>query len=180
MLCPVREQTVRNWLPKRFGGHMLGCGQSKTFKALGLTILMFGCDNVGRTATVPSVTPTPIPIPTPIPSPAPRAGDNILSGVVFEITPTGRNALEGITVYLLTCGAPNCPRAVTAAHEVTTGKDGGYHIAEVYSGDLNYLWVRNNLYDLVEPMAPGTCPDGCDRVLMINGDTRLDIDLVRR
>ena len=157
---------------------MLGCGQSKTLKALGFTILMFGCDNSVRTPMVAPVMPTPIPSPPPT-LPIPTA-DNVLSGVVFEVTPTGRTALGGVTVYLLTCGAWNCPSAVTAAHEVKTGKDGGYRIADVYSGELNFLWVRNEVYDLVEPMAPGTCPDGCDRVVTVNGDTRLDIDLIRR
>jgi hypothetical protein len=104
----------------------------------------------------------------------------VLSGVVFEVTPTGRTPLEGVTVYLLTCGAWNCPIAVTADFSVQTDQDGRYQIAGVYSGNLNFLWVRNETYDLVNPMAPGTCPDGCDRVVTVSGDTRLDIDLVRR
>ena len=75
---------------------------------------------------------------------------------------------------------PYCPSAVTAGYSVQTDRDGRYRIGRVYPGDLNFLWVRNEVYDLVNPMAPGTCPDGCDRVVVVSGDTRLDIDLVRR
>ena len=158
---------------------MLGCRWSKTPQALALTLLMFGCDNSVGTPILPTtLTPTPIPGPAPaLPNPT---ADSVLSGVVFEVTPTARTPLAGVTVYLMTCGAWNCPRPFIAAHEVKTGKDGGYRIAGVYNGDLNFFWVRNDVYDLVNLMAPGTCPDGCDRVVTVNGDTRLDIDLVRR
>jgi hypothetical protein len=154
---------------------MLGCRRTKTIKALGLTILMFGCDNSVDTPITSLPTPT-----TPTPSPAPTVAASVLSGVVSEITGAGRIALEGATVHLLTCGAENCPPALTAGLEVKTGKDGGYRIAGVYNGNLNYLWVRNAVYDMADPMPVGTCPDGCDRVVAVNGDTRLDIDLVRR
>jgi hypothetical protein len=161
--------------PKRLEDNM-GLGRSKTVKALGLTLLMFGCDNSGRTPISPT---TPTPTATPAPT-LPPSANNVLSGVIFEVTATGRTALEGATVQLLTCGAPNCPSALSAAHEVKTGTDGSYRIAGVYNGDLNFLWVRDDVYELVDPMAPGTCPDWCDRVVMVDGDTQLDIDLVRR
>jgi hypothetical protein len=155
---------------------MLGSTRSKTLQALGLTVLMFGCANDG-TSISPSA-------PTPIPSPAPAlpdpTADSVLSGVVTEVTETGRTPLAGIAVHLETCGKVNCPRPFIAAHDVKTGADGSYRVVGVYNGDLNFFWVRNEVYDVVNPMAPGTCPDRCDRVVTVNGDTRLDVDVVRR
>jgi len=49
--------------------------------------------------------------------------------------------------------------------------DDSYRTAGVYAGQLNAL---------ADPMPAGTYPDNCDRVVTVNGDTRLDIDLVRR
>lgn len=158
---------------------MLGCRRSATLQALGLTVLMFGCDKSVGTPNSPSA-PTPTPIPSPAPSLPNPTADSVLSGVVFEVTSKGRAPLAGVTVHLETCGKSNCPRPFIAAHDVKTGEDGAYRIAGVYNGDLNYFWVRNEVYDLVNPMAPGTCPDGCDRVVTVNGDTRLDVDVVRR
>jgi hypothetical protein len=137
-----------------------------------------GCGGSASPAT--PLTPSPQPTASPAPTAPTPIGNNVLSGVVFEVAPTGRTPLEGVTVYLLTCGAWNCPIAVTADFSVQTDQDGRYQIAGVYSGNLNFLWVRNETYDLVNPMPPGTCPDGCDRVVTVSGDTRLDIDLVRR
>ena len=92
----------------------------------------------------------------------------------------GRIPLAGATIYFETCGKLNCPPPFISAVYVKTGEDGAYRIAGVYNGDLNFFWVRNEVYDVVNPMAPGTCPDRCDRVVTVNGDTRLDVDVVRR
>ena len=143
-----------------------------------LTLGLAGCAGSDSPAT--PFTPSPQPTASAVPTPPTPTSDNVLSGVVFEVTSTGRTPVEGVTVYLLTCGAWNCPSAATASYSVQTDKDGRYRIDRVYSGDLNFLWVRNEVYDLVNPMARGTCPDGCDRVVVVSGDTRLDIDLVRR
>jgi hypothetical protein len=137
-----------------------------------------GCG--GSESPVTLLRPSPQPSASPAPTPPTPIGNSVLSGVVFEVTSAGRIPLEGVTVYLLTCGAWNCPSAATASYSVQTDRDGGYRIAGVYPGDLNFLWVRNEVYDLVNPMAAGTCPDACDRVVEVSGDTRLDIDLVRR
>jgi hypothetical protein len=151
--------------------------RGRSVHVLGLTLLMVGCNNAGRTSISPS-TPSIVAISTGSPTTPPRpVGSSVLSGVIVEVTATGRVAVEGAAVHLMTCGAPNCPGAV--GHNVTTDKDGAYRIPGVYDGDLNYLWVRNEVYELVNPMPVGTCPDGCDRVVTVSGDTTLNIDLVR-
>lgn len=156
---------------------MLGPRPWKTGAAAGLTIFMLGCDNtVGRPFSPAAITaPSPGPAPTP-----PRSGNasSVLYGVVFEITSTGRIPAEGATIHLETCSLSNCPDV--KAYDVRTDKDGGYRIAGVYDGTLNFLWARNAVYEMAAPMAPGTCPDGCDRVVTVDGETRLDIELVRR
>jgi hypothetical protein len=78
----------------------------------------------------------------------------------------------------MTCGLANCPDA--KGYNVKTDKDGNYRFDGVYDGPMNYFWVRNEIYDLTSPMVLGTCPDGCDRVVDVSGETRLDIELVRR
>ena len=147
----------------------------------GVVVLAFGWAGcAGSDAAVTPLAPSPPPIVSPAPIPPAPVGANVLSGAIVEVTSTGRIPIEGLTVYLLTCGTWNCPSAFTAAYSVQTDRDGRYRIGGVYPGDLNFLWVRNDVYALVNPMAAGTCPDGCDRVVVVTGDTRLDIDLVRR
>ena len=156
---------------------MLGCGLSNTIKVLGLTVLMFGCSDSSR---MPPITPsTPTPAPSPAPAPGPFA-DKVLTGVLFEMTSAGRTPVAGVNIELLTCGTSNCPTALTADHLVRTDDDGRYRIEGVYNGELNYLWVLSAVYKVAAPPAPGTCPDACDRVVTVNGDTQLDIELVRR
>jgi hypothetical protein len=147
---------------------MRGPGPWKPVAAVGLTIFMLGCENtVGAPFSPATIT-----------APTPVTASSVLSGVVFEITPTGRIPVEGATVYLETCSISNCPDI--KSYDVRTDKDGGYRIAGVYDGTLNFLWVSDAVYEMAAPMAPGTCPDGCDRVVTVNGETRLDIELVRR
>ena len=155
---------------------MPGPGRSKTVAAVGLTILMLGCDSSVSTPVSPST-----PAPAPGSSPTPPAGgiaSSVLSGVVFEMTAMGRTPVVGATIHLETCSLSNCPDI--KGYDVKTDKDGRYRIAGVYDGTMNYLSARDAVYDMVGAMAPGTCPDGCDLIVTVNGETRLDIELVRR
>ena len=144
--------------------------------AEGVYVLMLGCDSSVSTPVSPST-----PAPAPGSSPRPPAGgiaSSVLSGVVFEMTATGRVPVAGATIHLETCSLSNCPDV--KGYDVKTDKDGGYRIAGVYDGTMNYLWARDAVYDMVGAMAPGTCPDGCDLLVTVKGETRLDIELVRR
>jgi hypothetical protein len=150
---------------------------------LGILVLiaqaLTGCGAEDGRSSLPSA-PSPVEtLPPPVvPTPQRAVANGVLSGVINEVTASGRIPLEGATVYLLTCGTWNCPDAVD--YTVKTDKDGRYRIAGVFNGELNFFWVRDELYALVNPMAPGTCPDDCDRVITVNGDTKLNVDLVRR
>jgi hypothetical protein len=96
-----------------------------------------------------------------------------LSGVVFERTPTGTEPIEGVEVYCDGCGAPDGhTSAITDAH-------GFYSLAYTYSG-TNPLLIRRNGYGDPPGQPPGTVRGYLSRQPMVNGDTRFDIELVRR
>ena len=147
----------------------------QTVAALGLTIAMSGCGDGSLNPLLPVSPSSPSPLPAPPPAPI---GSGVLSGVVVETTSTGRTPVEGATIYIMTCGISNCPDV--KGYSVTTDAEGSYRIAGVYNGDLNYVWISKEGYQLINPMAPGTCPDNCDRTLTVNGETRLDVELARR
>jgi hypothetical protein len=86
-----------------------------------------------------------------------------LSGVVFERTPTGTAPIDAVDVYCDGCGSPY---GHTFSH---TGADGVYSFSYTYSG-TNPLLILKAGY---AASAGSTRP-------MVNGDTRFDIELVRR
>jgi len=86
-----------------------------------------------------------------------------LSGVVFERTLTGTALIEDVEVYCDGCGSPY---GHTFLH---TGADGVYSFSYTYSG-TNPLLISKAGY---AASAGSTRP-------MVNGDTRFDIELVRR
>jgi hypothetical protein len=138
-----------------------------------ITASALGCD--GSPTQLPlSPTPPPTAAPTPPPDAAPFGS---MFGVVYETTQTGPIPVEGVRLGLLTCLRENCPAATTAFREVTTDKDGAFRIPDVYDGPLNFLWILKEGYKAADPI-PAGC-DGCDRIVAISGDTRLDVEVVR-
>ena len=94
-----------------------------------------------------------------------------LSGVVSEVTPAGLVPVEGVEVYCDACGE----FGHTFAHTDTLGS---YSFSLVYNG-VTPLLIRKEGYAVVDPS--GTFPDGAGRRnATVNGDTRFDIQLVRR
>jgi hypothetical protein len=102
-----------------------------------------------------------------------------LSGVVTELTPTGLMALEGLRIEVLSCAPDSNGCSVNIAQSAVTDKNGVYTIPGLYAGKDNVVWVsKDGNYYADDPPASTPC-DGCFRVVTINGDTRLDIQLVR-
>jgi hypothetical protein len=97
-----------------------------------------------------------------------------LSGLVSELTPDGRRPLEGVLVEGNKCGGGvgNCQ-----VQDSTTGPDGLYSMS-LYAGE-NGVWVTKEGYQ-VDGMPPKPSCDNCIATVTLNGDTRLDIQLVRR
>ena len=107
-----------------------------------------------------------------------------ISGVVYESTPTGRVPIPGVHVYCELCG--------TETHTFVTADANGFYI---FPGDLasgggvwlsggpTPVFVENKGYRDPPGLTPfpGVCPPGYScREVLVNGDTRLDIELVRR
>lgn len=140
-------------------------------QALSLVVLLAGCDS-DRTRTPLSPTPTPV---APAP-PAPAIQGGTLSGVVFELTAAGRVPIAGVDVYCDACG----PQGHTGA---MTGSDGEYVLPGAQPG-ANLLLVARQGYALARAdwTNPNPTPLGWlgGMYAPVNGDTRFDIELVRR
>jgi hypothetical protein len=92
-----------------------------------------------------------------------------LSGIAFEVTPSGQSPLEGVEVYCDGCGSPE-------GHTfVNTDKDGFYSFSWAFNGATPLL-VRKAGYDVLDTV--GSFPGQV--VATVKGDTRFDIKLVRR
>jgi hypothetical protein len=101
-----------------------------------------------------------------------------LSGVVFETTTTGRSPIEGVRVYCELCGAETHTDAYTDAN-------GFYSFTGVWNAGVfpTSIWSVKEGYRDPEGLARPTPPNASGpgwREVMVNGDTRYDIELVRR
>jgi hypothetical protein len=96
----------------------------------------------------------------------------VLSGRVFEVTEAGHMPIEGVELYCDGCGSP-------VGHTfVLTDTDGLYSFSWTLNG-LNPLFVTKAGYVIVDPT--GKLLDREGRVqVTVNGDTRFDVQLVRR
>jgi hypothetical protein len=106
-----------------------------------------------------------------------------LSGVVYELTPTGRRPIAGALVYCELCGEET--------HTFATANDQGFYH---FSGDLSRgggVWLVPGVptpiavgyynKDYEDPPGLPAMPLGPGwRAVLIDGDTRFDIELVRR
>jgi hypothetical protein len=105
-----------------------------------------------------------------------------LSGVVYELTPTGRTPIPRAVVYCELCGKET--------HTFATADDNGFYL---FSGDLatgGGVWLTPGVPTLLlvsfynpgfqdppGPQVPSSGPGW--RAVLVNGDTRFDIELVR-
>jgi hypothetical protein len=156
---------------------------------LSLAVGSTGCGGTDFPATplAPSSAPPQAAVNAPRPGPWPSADYTLrgvsLSGVVYELTPTGRMPIAGAVVYCELCGEETHTFA-------TANDDGFYH----FSGDLERgggVWLApgvstpiavgsyNKDYD-DPPGLPASRQGPGWRDVMIDGDTTFDIELVRR
>jgi hypothetical protein len=119
----------------------------------------------------------------------PRVARYTLSGVISEVTPAGLIPLEGAHVHQYSCEeivpAPpffpgkGCP--VLIFQTVRTDKQGRYSFSGLYPGKENSIGVSKDSFE--DPFGISDGPEGPgpnDRAVTIDGDTRLDVQLVRR
>lgn len=104
-----------------------------------------------------------------------RRATYTLSGVISELTATGRAAVEGVRVEALIChtDAYGCP--INSVPTTITDRNGFYSVSGLYEG-TNYLWAIKDGY---QPGPVPNCEGSCWTV-EVNSDTRFDIQLVRR
>ena len=154
-------------------------------RAIVLLILALGigaCDG-GRTTT--PLAPAPPPPPSPPPPPPPPAAfsvvDVTVSGVVFEVTATGRVPIEGVNV------------ANGEGSFAVTDAKGSFSFSPVWvcpcaaqpwvPPGTTFLWIWKAGYD-DPPGQPvsvfGAVVGANARDVTINGDTTVEIQLVRR
>ena len=130
---------------------------------------MSACDGTATSPRVP-VVPT-VPTPAPLPAPAPRVGPHTLSGMVFEVAPSGREPVQNVEVYCDGCGSE-------VGHTFAyTDAEGFYSFGWTYDG-INRLLVTKEGYRVVNPTATFSRFEAADA--MVSGDTRFDIEIARR
>jgi hypothetical protein len=101
-----------------------------------------------------------------------RVPQYVLSGMVFEMTESGRVPVEGVELYCDSCGSPD-------GHTfVYTDANGLYRLEWTLNG-VHPLFVTKPGYAIFDPT--GTLRDQHGRIsATVDGDTRFDIQVVRR
>ena len=138
--------------------------------AVGLT----GC---GSSASPGPTAPSTTPAPGGTPWPGGSFVDATLSGTVYEVTATGRVPIEGVALYCELCGAGTHTWAYTDSY-------GFYRFIGVWvDGRPTSVHIRKDGF-ADPPGVPGSLPPNPSgagwREVMVNGDTRLDIELARQ
>jgi len=141
---------------------------SRLAAAVVMTLTFVACgDGNGTIATVTAPTPTP----------APRSTFAVF-GVVSEVTANGIVPVEGVGIQVMSCDPSvrdGCGGNGSILGVTTNGK-GDYVVDGVYPGAA-VVWVEKPGFQLPE----GVKVDGEGaQTVTVNGDTRLDVQLVRR
>jgi hypothetical protein len=131
------------------------------FVVVSVAVLMSAC-NSGRLVSSPTG-----PSPTAPISPPAQPSTYAVSGVVFEVTPSGRVAVEGVLVEDVSCDPLHisCADVVQTA---TTDLNGFYRLSGLSGSQVHFLWLSKEGYRADEQSATFAT------------DTRLDIELVRQ
>jgi len=109
-----------------------------------------------------------------------------LAGVVSEVTSRGRVPIEGVRVDVssMPCdehgtGCVGFGEGIGLFQTATTDKNGFYNIPGLYQGKYNVIWAgKDGFNDAFPPHYPEN-PEG-GQAITINGDSRFDLQLVRR
>jgi hypothetical protein len=140
---------------------------SQVIPVLFIAIGICGC----RSSTVPTSPTAPGPSAIPAPPPGPQPTYTV-SGVVFEVTPTGQLPVEDVELYCDSCGSPS-------GHTFTsTDVNGTYSFSWAQNG-FHDLLVWKAGYDVINPRHPLADGTAVKRA-RVDGDTRFDIQIARR
>ena len=141
---------------------------SRLLAAMAMTLTVAACGD--GNGPVPTAT-------APTPTTAPRSTFAVF-GVVSEVTASGVVPIEGVGVQMASC--PPTTRFGCGGNapllNVTTNTLGAYIVDGVYPGAV-VVWVEKTGFQLPE----GVKADGEGaQTVLVNGDTRFDVRLVRR
>jgi len=142
-------------------------------------VLAVGLSACGSTGSASPTTPSPVQQPAVVPTSAAAFPPGVLSsytltGLVFEVTATGQTPIEGVWVYCELCGAET--------HSVSyTDANGVYSFTGVWTtpGVRTPVWFSKEGY-VDAPGAPVAFSGPGWRLVLVNGDTRLDVQLARK
>ena len=141
---------------------------SRLAAAVVMTLTFAACGD--GNGTIPTVT-------APTPTPAPRSTFAVF-GVVSEVTANGIVPVEGGAMQVMSCDPSvrhGCGGNGSILGVTTNGK-GDYVVDGVYPGAA-VVWVEKPGFQL--PVGVKVDGEGAQTVT-VNGDTRLDVQLVRR
>ena len=145
--------------------HPVRNSTKRLFSVASVIVLLSACGNDNRVLSPTSPSPA-----GPTAPPAPVL-TYTLSGVVFEMTEMGRTPIQQVSVYCDSCGDP-------LGHTFSdTDANGFYSFSWTANGNTPLI-VRKDGYRLA-----AASPDGPVNgwiVAAVHGDTRFDIELVRR
>ena len=130
------------------------------FFLVSVAMLMSACNGA-----VPGSSPI-APSPSTPTAPAPSNATYTLSGVISEVTPSGRVPIEGVLVEVVSCDAHD--RACAPVQSATTDPNGSYRLPEFPASQARWVWLSKNGYRADELS------------VTITTDTRLDVDLARQ
>ena len=146
-----------------------------SFLVMVLAAALAGCESThSPLPTAPSAVQQPAPAPPPSAFPPGVLNDYTLSGVVFELTTTGQTPIEGVDVYCELCGAETHSWA-------RTDSNGSYSFTGVWTTpDVRTpVWFRKEGYT-DPPGIPPVFNESGWRQALVTGDTRFDVELVRK
>lgn len=134
------------------------------FSAASVVALVSACGHENRVLS-------PTPHPAGPASPAAPVVTHTLSGVVFEMTAAGRIPIQDVSVYCDSCGDP-------LGHTYADTDANGFYSFSWTANGPTPLFVQKDGYRLAGDLPAG--PLSGRVVAAVNGDTRFDIELVRR
>ena len=157
---------------------------NRTHPGFLLLVLTAGLSGCGGASTTSPTAPSAQPPPTPRLNPngyGEYVVDVTLSGVVYEVTPTGRVPIEGVFLWS------------SEQAQATTDINGVFSMKPVWvcpcpwapsvePGITSIQWNKDGYEDPAgqpDSICPGRTEEGW-RDVKINGDTRIEIELVRR
>lgn len=146
------------------------CPQLALVFSLLVAIGISGCGSA-KGPTSPSALQTAVVPPPPVVPSVPQPTYRI-SGVIAEVTAAGKVPAEGVQLYCDSCGSPD-------GHTFASSDANGFYSFSWARNGVHPLFVWKDGYVVIHPS--GTLSDGTAVMnVTVNGDTRFDIEIVRR